>query len=181
MDPSLIGLRGLSLLVFVALGATIQVGGLDRAFRWPARVWLAVGVLALAGFNGLWLTHLAPATQEAHLALSLVLRSEAAACLGIVMVLALAVVIARAKPARWALSAVGRRTLPIYLAHVIVVAGGRIVLDKVLHVEHVWVYPTVLVPVGVVLPLLVSAWARRLHLSWLFELPAWLSSRLGPC
>jgi fucose 4-O-acetylase-like acetyltransferase len=176
-NPSFIGLRGLSLLFFVALGATIQVGGLGAAFRLPVRIWLLAGPVALAAFYGLWRTGLAPASQEEHTTLLVVLRSEVAALLGVVLVLFLAVALARLSPLRRLLAAVGRRTLPIYLAHVMVVAGGRIVLDKVFQVGHVWAYPTVLVPAGVVLPLLLAAQAQRLHLSWLFQLPSWLVSR----
>lgn len=64
----------------------------------------------------------------------------------------------------------GRRSLDIFLAHIILASGTRIVLVK-LGVEQLWVIITLCLLAGVVGSLLMSAACRRLRLGWIFDGP----------
>jgi peptidoglycan/LPS O-acetylase OafA/YrhL len=71
------------------------------------------------------------------------------------------------------LSLCGRRSLDIYLAHIVLSSGARIVLIK-LGVVNLWVILTLSFVTSIAGSLVVSAALRRAGLSWLFDGPNWL-------
>lgn len=68
----------------------------------------------------------------------------------------------------------GRRSLDIYLAHIIMVSGTRIVLLK-LGIHQVWLMVPLLVLIGVGGSLALATLCRRVHLGWIFDGPSWLA------
>jgi hypothetical protein len=94
-----------------------------------------------------------------------------AAALGIVTVLAVSVLVSRWTAAATPLASIGRRTLPIYVAHVIVVAGARVALQQ-LGIGRALVHLVVMVTLGVLVPITAAHFAaRRPWAQWLFDLP----------
>lgn len=96
--------------------------------------------------------------------------SAIAATLGVVMLLSLAVILAHVPVLRSGLGSIGTKTLEIYLAHVMVVAGTRIVLDSLGSNSEI-VFLAVAMLLGIAAPLALAALAPRLHLTWLFQAP----------
>lgn len=88
---------------------------------------------------------------------------------GTVAVLAWAAVLSRS-PSGGVLSAVGRRSLEIFLAHIVVTAGTRIVLVK-LEVTDMWMHVIAGTVLGLIVPIGVAIGAERLGWTWLFGLP----------
>lgn len=78
----------------------------------------------------------------------------------------------------------GRHSLDIFLAHIIMASGSRIVLVHV-GVHSVALLVAVGVVVGVGGPLVMSAALRRIRLAWVFDgpkLPTWARKRSScPC
>ncbi|MBL0749144.1 acyltransferase family protein [Nocardioides baculatus] len=88
---------------------------------------------------------------------------------GTVAVLACAALLSRS-PAAGLLALVGRRSLEIFLAHIVVTAGTRVALVR-LEVTDLWVHLLVGTVLGLVVPLAVASVAERLGWTWLFGLP----------
>ena len=88
---------------------------------------------------------------------------------GTVALLACAALLSRS-PAAGMLSAVGRRSLEIFLAHIVVTAGTRIALVQ-LEVTDVWVHVIAGTALGILVPIGVAVVAERLGWTWLFGLP----------
>ena len=180
--PSVVGLPGLALLPFVVVGALIGVARLgDWMTRLPLGAWLAAGSACAALFVLLDRRDpLIAATLDESAPAGIDALSMVAAALGTVAVLAVAVAIARVPALTRPLAAIGRRTLSIYLAHVVVVAGLRVLLDHA-GVTSIAAYMLLLVPGGVLLPMAVAAAVRdRPWANWIFELPAPLARRVRP-
>lgn len=97
----------------------------------------------------------------------------AAATVGIGLVGLLSLVLARyaARVSRW-LAILGAAALPIYLAHILAGSGARIVLQKLLGVDAVWLHLLLGVGTGVLLPwalwVLTTCWGQG---GWLWALP----------
>lgn len=169
-DVRVLGLNGSGLIIFMVLGSLV---GLHRASSldgvragWGALV-LAV---SLACFVVLVRTGLAPATMPGPVDLPVRLLSILAALVGIVAVFCAAVLLSKVAVSRSAVSFLGRATLPIYLAHVIVVAGARVVLTRLgAGPELVLV---VAVPLAVAVPLLLDVLGRGNVIGWLFRVPS---------
>jgi fucose 4-O-acetylase-like acetyltransferase len=87
----------------------------------------------------------------------------AAALAGTMAVIGLAMAIG------WApLAALGRRTMPVFLLHVMFVSGGRILLVKLGLGAHLWLLVAILFALGIAGPLVVDRIAARLGLRrWL--------------
>lgn len=169
-DLEFIGLRGLALVAFLALGAAIGLPRMTRLLGRHPVVWAAVAAIALVGTLSLSPFGTEPATVFGSASLAGRMLSLLAAALGVVAVLAISVVASRIPVLSPALVAVGGRTLGIYLMHIVVVAGGRVILTA-LGVDSVGVMLALLLPAGVVVPMVVESLARRIHLGWLFALP----------
>lgn len=87
---------------------------------------------------------------------------------------------AKKEAARW-LRVVGRYSMQIYLMHVLIASGGRIVLQKIGHVEEYWIHLTSGMLLGILVPVLIAIVFDRLGWHVYMQPPAWLSMkrRLG--
>ncbi|OMQ14423.1 hypothetical protein A7K94_0216735 [Modestobacter sp. VKM Ac-2676] len=104
--------------------------------------------------------------------------SMLAAAAGTTALLAVAVLLSRPVRVAAFLAAIGRRTLPVYLAHVVIVAGVRVALAGV-GVDQPALIVVVAVAAGVGLPYAVAVFAEgRPWAAWLFDLPTPLRRRL---
>lgn len=102
-----------------------------------------------------------------------------AGCLaGTLATLALAALLARS-PIGEAAALVGRRSLEIFLAHIVVASGLRVVLVKV-GVSDVWVHLAVATSLGIAIPIVLAELADRSGWTWLFGLPGWLDRPARP-
>ena len=65
---------------------------------------------------------------------------------------------------------VGRRSLEIFLAHIVVASGTRILLVQA-GVSDPWVHVLLATTLGVLVPIVLASLAERLGWLWLFGLP----------
>jgi fucose 4-O-acetylase-like acetyltransferase len=158
-------------LQWYALGVWLGTAGLERlvverpvwlrAAVLPAAAAVLVGLtLAAASASGAPLLATASSPQIASMAWRL--PSGAAALAGALAVIGLATWAPLA--AGGLLAALGRRTLPVYLLHVLFVAGARIVLIRA-GLADPWLLLPVVVAAGLAGPLLVARGARALGLT----------------
>ncbi|WP_194290620.1 acyltransferase family protein, partial [Modestobacter roseus] len=177
-DRNLVGLTGLSLLAFAAVGSML---GLTRLGGWMQRSaagWAAAGLAAGAVFLALLQLGPVPGTLPEEVGYLTRAVSALAAAAGTLALLAVAVLLSRLAPVAAFLAAVGRRTLPVYLAHVVIVAGVRVALGAA-GVDQPVVIVVVAVLAGVGLPFAAAVFADgRPWASWLFDLPEPLRRRL---
>lgn len=133
----------------------------------------AAVMLALA-----WPALATPPTQDggSRTALSVVLGIVASVA-GVVAILALSGALAKVGPAASWLAFCGRRSMDIFVAHVIFLAGARVVLTRI-GIDSIPAHVIVGTAAGVVGALLLGAIARRIRCGWLFDAPAWLTARL---
>lgn len=88
---------------------------------------------------------------------------------GTVATLAVAALLARS-PAAGLMAMVGRRTLEIFLAHIVVASGTRILLVQA-GVGDPWILLVAATALGVAVPIALASLAQRLGWSWVFGLP----------
>lgn len=171
-NVQVVGLRGLSLLFFVAAGAAVGLRRMGSLMLARPGLWLAAGVVATVAYVLMYSLDPAPATDVEDVVPGVGTRalSLTMAVVGIVALLALAVALARIPRVSEFLAHLGRVTLPIYLAHLIVVAGSREALE-VAGVDPVLVYVVVGTVLGMLVPYVLFLHADRLRLGWLFDLP----------
>lgn len=171
-NPATFGLRGLCLLAFTGAGALIGVQRLGAALTQHLIVWMCSGAAALYGFILLLGVGVAPGTvpQLGYYGFGESTVSAVTAALGIIVLLAFAVLLSHIPKVRGMLRTLGAKTLEIYLAHVIVVAGTRIALVR-LGIESETVFLTIAILLGVGAPVVLASFAPRLRLSWLFCVP----------
>lgn len=172
IDGLFVGSRGNSLLVFFFAGTAIgypKIRGLVATLT-SARI-LALTLVAVALFSLLISVTVAapPTVNDPARTLPEVFWGVNASIAGVLGILGISSLLGRAPAVRW-LSFIGQRSLEVFLAHIIVASGMRIVLlsagveDLVLHV----IAGTL---AGVVLPLALWWTCRRAGFPWLFELP----------
>lgn len=170
-NPDVFGLTGLSLLVFAAAGSIVGLPRLGALMQRSVWGWTAVGALGLAALVLIDQLDVVPGTVPASASLAQSVLSLCAAVAGTVALLAVSVLLSHVRPLRGLLAAIGRRTLPIYLAHVIVVAGVRVVL-LALGVDEPFVIVAIAVPLGVAVPFVAAVFAEpRPWANWVFDLP----------
>lgn len=171
-NPDIFGLRGLSLLVFTAAGAALGSKRLGTALSSNPISWACFGIASLCGFVLLQMRGITPGTQDDSGSYDLTesIQSLTAAASGIVMLLSAAVMLSHVPGLRGGLREIGSKTLEIYLAHVIIVAGTRIASQKIGMDSEVTVLSIAMV-LGIGVPLLMSVLAPRLRMSWLFQTP----------
>ncbi|MGY5882440.1 acyltransferase family protein [Modestobacter lacusdianchii] len=170
-NPDVVGLTGLSLLVFAAAGSIVGLPRLGALMQRSVWGWTAVGTLGLAALVLIDQLDVVPGTVPASASLAQSVLSLCAAVAGTVALLAVSVLLSHVRPLRGLLAAIGRRTLPIYLAHVIVVAGVRVVL-LALGVDEPFVIVAIAVPLGVAVPFVAAVFAEpRPWANWVFDLP----------
>ncbi|PKW28001.1 acyltransferase family protein [Phycicoccus duodecadis] len=163
-------LQGLGLTAFFWAGAVAGTDGWRRATRGAPVVLVGGGLVAAVL---LVLTDPMPPTSWTRgpdptaLALGVV-----ASVAGTGAVLAVGVLLARGPAALSAvLTLLGRRSLEIYLAHIVATAGARVVLLQ-LGVGDLTVHLLAGTVAGLVFPLALWWGAERLHAPWLFRLPS---------
>jgi fucose 4-O-acetylase-like acetyltransferase len=88
---------------------------------------------------------------------------------GVIAMLALAALVARTRAAG-IVSLVGRRSLEIFLAHIVVASGTRIILVQV-GVTDPWMHLAVGTALGVAVPVVMATVVERVGWSWVFGLP----------
>jgi fucose 4-O-acetylase-like acetyltransferase len=177
-NPDFFGLTGLSLIVFAAAGSMVGLPRLGRLMQRSLLRWWVTGAAATAVFLLLLGPDLVPSTLPVQADAGQRILSLTAAATGTVVLLALSVVVSRIPAFRTLLAAVGRRTLPIYLAHVIIVAGVRVALVEAGSDDPVLILTAALV-MGVALPIGAAVLAERWWwAAWIFDLPAPLKRRL---
>lgn len=176
-NPNIVGVRGLSLVGFVVVGSAIGADRMGRLMTGGIARWLPVGgVSAIAFVLLLPLSPMAP-TLSSDAPLGTRFVSVVAAALGTCVLLTVAVVLGRVRSGVGWVADIGRKTLAIYLAHVVCAAGARVALQH-LGVRDPLIYGSVCLVVGVGLPLLAATLAPRLHIAWLFDLPRFVKDRL---
>ncbi|OBI72182.1 acyltransferase [Mycobacterium sp. E740] len=177
-NTGLAGIRGFALAVFMVGGVVL---GADRARALLNAIPVAVAAVAgvtLFAVGVVVVTvypDVAPPT-ESHV------RTLFTVALGVVLSLTLSVaVLFLGRAARsWSLLALcGRRSLEIYLAHIVLASGSRIILVKLGVHSSVLLIAGGLVA-GVVGALIVAAGLRRVGLAWVFDGPKWLTQRRAP-
>ena len=78
------------------------------------------------------------------------------------------------------LSYIGKRSLPIYLAHMLVASGTRILLLKILKVDNLLVNCVIGTLTGILLPLLLySIVSKNEYTAWLFTFPQKIGNNYG--
>ena len=168
-DGGYIGTQGLGLVVFFVAGivtgtAKVQ-GALDRV-PVPVAAVVSVAVLVLTAVICVQTTAILPtyywfqATPE-RIAVGVVLALMASAAI---------LLFGHAARAVTFLALCGRRSLDIYLAHIILASGTRIVLLK-LGIDQLWLIVGLCLLAGVLGSLAVSTACRRLRLGWVFDGP----------
>ncbi len=160
-DVPLVPILGVALNAFgyFALGHLLE--GWLRDFRTPSPRWARAcfGLAAVAGLMlgmGAW----------AHLLFRPGVR-VGASLLGIAGVLAASLALANGPGLAW-LRAMGRASLPIFVAHVLATAATRMLLVGVVHTRNLPIHLALGTIAGLVFPMLLDATARRFGMGWLF-------------
>ena len=177
-DGGYVGTQGLGLVVFMVggmiLGSERVQGVLDR-FSVRSAGLLSAAVLVFASVVSV----LTSATMSTVFFEDRTLFTTA---VGIVLaLLGSAAILLFGQAARaWALPALlGRRSLDIFLGHIMMAAGARIVLLH-LGVTSVWVIGVCAVLAGIIGSLLLADLLRRVGLGWVFDGPGWpVRNRVG--
>lgn len=172
-DGGYVGTQGLALVVFFVAGT---VCGAERVLavldRFKPAVAGVVGALALAAVTALGvLTVATPPTFDPE---GRTVMTVAIAVVVTVVSSAAILLIGHSLRAVSLLALVGQRSLDIYLAHVIMAAGTRIVLGQ-FGVTSLWIYVPAGFLMGMVGSLIAGSVARRIKLGWVFDGPSWLS------
>ncbi|GHE11785.1 acyltransferase family protein [Klenkia taihuensis] len=173
-NSDVVGLTGLSLLFFAAAGSAIGMNRVSQLLSADPRLVAATAGVALTLFLLLSPWDLAPATRLGPTApVPERLAAMVAAVAGMAALLAVASLLARTGPLARRLASIGRETLPIFLAHVMVVAGVRVCMVGA-GVTSPLLILGVAVVLGVAIPLAARAIVRRsAFTAWVFDLPRW--------
>ena len=169
-EPLYVFTRGWALLLPFLVGCVVT----HSRHAALARRTLPVVVAAVVG-TAVWLwiglgTDATPPTNDGDgRSLETVALGLVGSAAGTAAILAIAGLLA-VSPAARVVSVIGRRSLEIFLAHIVVTAGTRIVLVQV-HVTDTWIHVVAGTSLGLVLPIGVAVLAERLGWSWLFGLP----------
>ena len=174
-DPLYAFSRGWALLLPFLLGCAVQ----QRRHAAVARhLPLVLAVMIVGGAvwaaTGLLSDATPPTTGGAERTASTVALGVAGCLAGTAALLSVAAALART-PIAAPISVLGRRSLEIFLAHIVVASGTRIVLSQ-LGVTDPWVHLVAGTTLGTIVPVGVAVAAERLGWSWLFGLPGWLAS-----
>ncbi|MFV0463465.1 MAG: acyltransferase family protein [Nostocoides sp.] len=168
-------LIGIQIAPFFVLGTILGAAGYAAAWSDRRRT----GTIAGAGVAA-WLAiscfiDATPPTGEGFASdLGTIAWGVAGTLLGTTGLLALATLLTSGTS--W-LALCGRRSLEIFLAHIIVASGARIGLVR-LGVDGALINVLVGTVLGVSVPVMLAALAGKLRLSWLFALPNGLLSKL---
>lgn len=183
-SPPLIGLHGLALIGFTGAGAAV---GLTRMARWATpRWWLLTVLLVPFGWSVAGVFDVVSASVDlsdtgltaAEFTLGDRVASALISALGILVVLGAARWISLLSGLRHVAAWLGRRTLEIYVMHVVFTAAARMSLLS-FGIDSVAAHLALGVAVGTAGPLGVAMLARRHGWHWLLAPPErWLGWRL---
>jgi fucose 4-O-acetylase-like acetyltransferase len=148
-------------VLWMSVGAGISaLGGLGRIDRLSLPAALALFAGALAAAIGLYVAWPGPISSTYY-------SLTAMRGLGVASVTFLAISLGKMRGTGW-LVYIGQRSLPIFLAHLILAGGLRIALVRVLGVENAMLVAVAAFTLGVTGPLLLYHVVGQ---RWLFELP----------
>jgi peptidoglycan/LPS O-acetylase OafA/YrhL len=178
LDGGAIGTQGIGLIVFYVGGMIVGVDRVRSALQSTPFAAAAVGGVALVALGTIIAVYTLPTAPT----IGWSERTVSTVALGVVLSVVLSagvLLVARAVRSWGFLAYCGQRSLDIFLAHIIMASGSRIVL------VHLGVHSVVLLVavgeiVGVGGPLVLSAALRRIGLAWVFDgpkLPAWTRKR----
>ena len=175
-DGGYVGTQGLGLVIFfvggMVIGSEPVKAALDRFSPAVAAV-ISVSVLTI----GSAIAVLTAATGPTILWDS---RTIATTAIGIAVALvtsAAVLLLGQAARSVAMLALLGRRSLDIYLAHIIMASGTRILLLH-LGLTSTWVIVILCLLAGVIGSLVVASGLRRIGLGWIFDGPGWLTRRV---
>lgn len=169
-DPLYAFSRGWALLLPFLVGAVVthtRHAALARRLG-PAAVAGVLGTMAWA-WVGLATEATTPTSGGDVRSTSTVALGVLGCLAGTTATLAVAALLARS-PLGGVVSLLGRRSLEIFLAHIVVASGARIILQQA-GVSDAWVHLVLGTSLGVSVPVAVAAVAERLRWSWVFGLP----------
>lgn len=166
------GTQGLSLLVFFVIGARLRFDRLSAALAGIRAPGLAVLAAASAAvyYGVLVWTGAVPPTVNAAWRVSGVAFGVLGSTAGLVSVLTACALAARFRFGFGWMAFVGRRSLEVFLVHIIAASGTRIVLEK-LGVEDPAVHIAAGMVGGIVGALLLWWVLARMGFIWLFQRP----------
>ena len=169
-DPVYVFTRGWALLLPFLVGTLVTARGHAAVAQ---RVLPMATVALVGGLVWVWIglgTAAVPPTTGGEMRTATTVALGIAGCLaGTVAALSVAALLVRT-PFVAPLAAVGRRSLEIFLAHIVVAAGVRIVLVRI-GVDDPVVLLAAGTVLGVLVPMAASVVAARAGWTWLFGLP----------
>ncbi len=171
LAPTLIFTGGWALLLPFFAGCLMTAAVHARLFRSLAVAW-GIALLGAAAWLGLDVafTVVPPTLGGEDRTVSGVVLGGLASVGGTAACLAWAALLARTR-ASAAIGAVGRRSLEIFLAHIVVASGTRIILLQ-LGVDNLGVHLVLGVVLGVLVPMTLAVAAERLGWRWVFGTPS---------
>ncbi len=176
IEPLYVFTRGWSLLVPFLLGCVVTAKGHARMFGSVGRaVVLTIGCGAVWLWVGLGTNAVLP-TMSDHRSAAGVALGVLGCTAGTIACLSASTLLSRT-PVTGLLELIGRRSLEIFLAHIVVTSGTRIVLSK-LGVDDLVVHLVLATTLGVLIPIWMAVIAERLGLQWIFGLPRALGAAL---
>jgi fucose 4-O-acetylase-like acetyltransferase len=176
-DPLYAFTRGWALLFPFLLGCVVtqaRHAALARRLGWMAMA-AVVGTAAWL-WVGLQTTAASPTVGGEGRTAQAVAFGVLGCAGGVIAMLALAALIARTRAAVLG-SLVGRRSLEIFLAHIVVASGTRIILVQG-SVTDPWMHLAAGTALGVAVPIVVASLVERLGWSWVFGLPRFVRPAL---
>lgn len=172
-EGSYIGTQGLALLIFFVLGAYVRFDRLSARLM-NLRV-VDLSVVALCGVviyaTMLVWTPAIPPTVSADWNIGHVGYGFVASLAGLVGVLAISAIVGRFSVGFAWLAFVGKRSLEIFLAHIIAASGTRIALEQ-MGLDDVLLHIIAGTLCGVIAPILLWMVLSRLGVTVLFQVPA---------
>jgi len=173
-----IGTQGLGLTVFFVAGLLVGGPVVLRQLDHPPLVLVVaaiIGALLLVGLA--WPGYAVPPTTDGSGRTALgVALGVVASTSGLVAVFAVSPLLQKIPVVSAALAACGQRSLDIFVAHVIFLAGVRVVLMR-LGIDDLAAHVAAGTLVAVTGSLMLGWAARRLGCGWLFDPPAWFLGR----
>jgi len=173
-----IATTGIALIGFSALGTRIPLRRVSYLSSARSLVVLPVTVIAVTCVCLIaWKSSAQGPTVGRHgLSFLVILYSAFGTACGIAALFGLAVLLSRITQTGRLLTALGQRTLQIYLAHITFYAGIRVVLLK-LGVDNVALHIALGLSAGIAGPIALGYFSKYVHAGWLFALPKFNSSR----
>lgn len=169
---SYIGVQGLSLIIFFFIGARIRFDRLSTVLAGMRGVHLIIvawGSFAIYANVLLW-TDGMPPTVDAPWTFTGVGFGLLASAAGVAGVLSISALFSRLSRGFGWLTFVGKRSLEIFLAHIIAASGARIVLET-LGLQDAAFHIVAGVALGIIGPLILWFVLSRMGFVWLFQRP----------